>query len=207
MDKNNYSTLASVAQIATASKSLGEHGLTVLTAENGKDAIEKVFSLIPEGKEVMTATSTTLNQLGLTTTLNDSGKYNSVKSKLSKLNRDTDSLEMQKLGAAPEYIIGSVHAVTEDGKVVVASGSGSQLPAYTYGAPHVIWVVSTKKIVKNLESAFERINTHVLPQEDARMKEVYGPESGSNVNKLFVLQKELNPSRITLIFVKEDLGF
>ncbi len=90
---------------------------------------------------------------------------------------------------------------------MVASGSGSQLPAYSYGATHVVWVVSTKKIVKNLDSAFERINTHVLPQEDIRMKKVYGPESGSNVNKLFILQRELNPARITLIFVKEDLGF
>ncbi len=207
MDKNNYSSLASDTQITTASKSLAEHGITVLTAENGKEAVEKVLSLIPEGREVMTATSTTLNQLGLTETLNDSGKFDSIKNKLTKLNRETDGLEMQRIGAAPEYVVGSVHAVTEDGKVVVASGSGSQLPAYTYGASHVIWVVSTKKIVSNLDSAFERINTHVLPQEDVRMKEVYGPESGSNVNKLFVLQRELNPARITLIFVKEDLGF
>lgn len=207
MDKNNYSTLASATQIANASESLTEHGITVITASNGKEAVEKVLSLIPEGKEVMTATSTTLNQLGLTQTLNDSGKFDSIKSKLTKLNRETDERQMQRLGAAPEYVVGSVHAVTEDGKVVVASGSGSQLPAYTFGASHVIWVVSTKKIVKNLDSAFERINTHVLPQEDARMKEVYGPESGSNVNKLFILQKELNPARVTLIFVKENLGF
>ena len=207
MNNNTFSTLALEDNIEVAQKALSEHGITVLIAENGNDAKEKILSLIPKVVEVMTATSTTLDQLGITPILNDSGDYNSVKSQLMKMDRDTQSLEMQKLGAAPEYVIGSVHAVTEDGKVIVASGSGSQLPSYTYGAPHVIWVVSTKKIVKDLEQGLKRIYEYILPQEDARMKKVYGPDSGSHVNKLFILNNEINKSRITLIFVKEDLGF
>lgn len=207
MKTSTYTLLASDESIEKSKNALTEHGITVHIAANSDETKKIVHSLIPEGTEVMTATSTTLNQLGLTDEINDSGKYNSIKSQLSKLDRETSGLEMQKLGAAPDYIIGSVHAVTEDGKVIVASGSGSQLPAYTFGSSHVVWVVSTKKIVKNLDEGLDRINTHVLPLEDERMKEVYGPKAGSRVNKLFILNNEMNPARINLIFVKEDLGF
>lgn len=207
MNKNKFSMLATTALITKATTALSSHGITVHVTDDPDQTRKLVHSLIPKGSEVMTATSTTLNQLGLTDVLNDSGTYNSVKSQLSKLDRNTDGLVMQKLGAGPDYIVGSVHAVTEDGKVIIASGSGSQLPAYTYGASHVIWVVSTKKIVKNLEEGLARIYEHVLPQEDKRMKSVYGPDASSNVNKLFILNNELNKSRINLIFVKGDLGF
>ncbi len=203
----DFNQLATDEQLKTASENLAAHNITVKVAQNGEEARKMVLELIPEKSEVMTATSTTLDQLGITPIINDSGKYNAVKTKLMSMDRETQGLEMQKLGSAPEYVIGSVHAVTEDGKVVVASGSGSQLSAYTYGAAHVIWMVSTKKIVPNLSEALKRIYDYVLPQEDARMKKVYGPQSGSNVNKLFILSTELKPNRITLVFVKENLGF
>jgi len=39
---------------------------------------------------------------------------------------------MKRLGSAPEWVIGSIQALTEDGKVLMASNSGSQIPAYVY---------------------------------------------------------------------------
>lgn len=207
MQNNNYTKLATQEQITNTQKNLKSHNMNSVVAEKGSETIKIIEDLIPKNAEVMTATSTTLDQIGLTQIINESGQYNSIKEKLTKMDRATDGLTMQKLGAGPEYVIGSVHAVTEDGKVVIASGSGSQLPAYSYGAPHVIWIVSTKKIVKNLDIALDRIYSHVLPLEDRRMKGVYGPESGSNVNKLLIINHELNPERITIVFVKEDLGF
>jgi len=202
-----FATLASDETITTTREALTKSNITTHIASSKEEAIQLAKTLIPESSEVMTATSTTLDQLDLTTHFNDSGNYNSVKSQLVKMDRATQGSEMQKLGAAPEYVIGSVHAVTADGKIVIASGSGSQLPAYSYGAQHVVWIVSTKKIVQNLDEAMDRIYTHVLPLEDARMKKVYGPDSGSNPNKLLILNRELNPQRINVIFVKEDLGF
>lgn len=205
--KNNYTSLASENSIKKTTEALFKNNINSHIAGSVEEAKKQIFTLIPEGAEVMTATSTTLDQLDVTSYLNDSGKYNSVKSQLMKMDRATQGLEMQKIGAAPEYVIGSVHAITEDGKAVIASGSGSQLPAYSYGAANVVWVVSTKKIVQNLDEAMDRIYTHVLPLEDQRMKKVYGPDSGSNPNKILVVNRELNPKRITVIFVKEDLGF
>ncbi len=138
--------------------------------------------------------------------LDGSGKYDSVKKKLMSTNRETEALQMQRLGAAPEYAVGSVHAVTEDGKVVVVSNTGSQLPAYAYGSMHVIWVVGGQKIVKDLDAAMERVYEHVLPLESERARIAYGVE-GSNVSKLLTVTREVNPNRIKMIIVKEPLGF
>lgn len=186
--------------------SLKNNGINVLVVSTSNQAKKKVLELIPEGSEVMTATSTTLDQIGLTRELNESGKFNSTKNELKNLNRESDQRQMQRIGAAPEIIIGSVHAVSQDGKVFVASNTGSQLPGYVYGADKVIWVVSAKKIVKDQEEALKRIYEHVLPLESERARKAYGT-SVSNVSKLLIFNKEVNPERITLIFVKEDLGF
>lgn len=203
----NYTKLADQETIEKTIKALTERGITAEIAETRQDAKKRVLELIPEGSEVMTATSTTLDQLGLTSELNDSGKFNSTKKELKELNRETDNRRMQQIGAAPEFIVGSIHAVTEEGVVFDASNSGSQLPGYSYGADKVIWVVSTKKIVPDNDSALKRIYDHILPLESERANKAYNISTGSYVSKILIINKEKNPNRIKLIFVKEDLGF
>jgi hypothetical protein len=112
---------------------------------------------------------------------------------------------MQRLGAAPEWTIGSVHALTEDGHVLVASATGSQLPAYAYGADHVIWVVGAQKIVKNTEDGVQRIREYTLPLEDARARKTYG--MGSAINNLLIINATRAAGRLNVIIVKEKLGF
>lgn len=192
--------------IEQTKNALTANGMTAEIVNSGADAKKRALELIPEEAEILTNSSVTLDTIGLSQEINESGKYNSVKNALMKLNRKTDHLKMQKIGAAPEYTIGSVHAVTQDGKVVIASNSGSQLPGYVYGSNKVIWIVSAKKIVDNLDEAFKRIYDYVLPLESERVKKAYGMPH-SNVSKLLIINKETNPERIVLILVKEDLGF
>lgn len=200
-----FNSLATSEIVEKTAANLRDHNFTVEIVNSGEEAKQKVLSLIPQKAEVMTATSVTLETLGLNAELNDSGNYTSVKSELSKLNRDTDHRQMQRIGAAPEYVVGSVHAITEEGSVLIASNSGSQLPAYAYGADHVIWVVGTQKIVKDLDEGMKRIYEYVLPQESERAKKAYGVP-GSFVSKLLIFNKE--PARdITIILVNEELGY
>lgn len=187
-------------------KALTDHGVKVVIADSATDAKKKALEIIPHKSEVMTMTSETLRELGLEQEINESGKFDAVKPKLYSLNRETHGKVMQQIGAAPDWSVGSVHAVTEDGKVVVASNTGSQLPGYVYGSPHVLWIVGTHKIVKNLDEAMDRINEHVLPLESERAKKAYGIP-GSNVSKIFILNNEVAPDRITMILVKENLGY
>ncbi len=201
-----WEKLADEKRVDNTVESLRSNGLEVFVVDNGEEARKKVLELLPLGAEVMTATSITIDTIGVSREILESGKYDSVRNKLDSMDRKTQGAEMKKLGATPQYILGSVHAVTEDGKVLVASASGSQLPAYSYGSNKVIWVVGTQKIVKNMEECMKRIYEHSLPLESERARKVYGI-AGSSVNKLFILNKESQPGRITMILVKERLGF
>lgn len=191
--------------IKKAVASLAKNGIEAFVVENGVDAKKKVLEIIPKGAEVMTMSSVTLETIGVTHEINESGDYAAVKPKLMAMDRETQGLDMQKLSAAPEWAVGSVHAVTEDGKVLIASNTGSQLAGYVYGSMHVIWVVGAQKIVKNLEEGMKRVYDYVLPLESQRLKKAYGVQS--NVSKFLVVNKEVNPDRIKMIIVKEPLGF
>lgn len=202
----DYKSIPSQDVIDKTKAALQTNGIQVIVVENGVDAKKKVSELLPQNAEVMTMTSTTLDQIGATEEINKSGKYNAVRDKLYSMDRETQYIEMQKLGAAPEYTVGSVHAVTEDGHVLIASNTGSQLPAYVYGSAHVIWVVGAQKIVKDTDEAIKRIYDYVLPLESERAHKAYGVP-GSAVNKLLIINKEVTPNRLTMILVKEALGF
>lgn len=202
----NWSELANNESIAKTIESLKANGIDAMAVENAQEAKEKALELLGQNAEVMSMSSVTLDTTGISKEIQESGNYNSVNSKLAKMDRKTQGMEMQRLGAAPEYAVGSVHAVTEDGKVIIASNSGSQLPAYAYGAPHVLWVVGTQKIVKNVDQGIKRIYEYVLPLESERVKKAYGMKR-SNVSKMLIINKENAEGRLTLILVKEKLGF
>ncbi len=202
----DYTSIPSDETIRQVVAALEQNGITAIVAESGAEAKEKALDLIPSGAEVMTMTSVTLDTIGLEQEINESGKYEAVKPKLYSMDRETSGRQMQQMGAAPEYVIGSVHAVTQNGEVVIASNTGSQLPAYAYGSDKVVWVVGAQKIVADLEQAKARIYDHVLPLESERAKKAYGVP-GSFVSKLLIVNREITPGRITVILVKEALGF
>lgn len=202
----NWEQLADDATIEKTKQALEANGFNVTVVENGEEAKQAALSLIPQNAEVLTMASVTLDTISLSKEINESGKYNSIRNKLNSMNRETQGLEMQKIGSAPEYAIGSVHAITQDGHVVIASRTGSQLPAYASGSAHVIWVVGAQKIVESVEAGIKRIYEHVLSQESARVKVAYGMEH-SDVAKILIMNQEFTPNRINIILVKENLGF
>jgi L-lactate utilization protein LutC len=200
-----FAELASDAEIERAAQALEAHGIHTLIAENGEEAEQMVFDLLPEGAEVFTASSQTLEQLNIPADLERSEQYDLVRAKLKKMDPKTQNREMVKLGATPEYIIGSVHAVTEEGQVLVASNTGSQLGPYSAGAEKVIWVVGAQKIVRDFNEGMQRIEEYAYPREDERLLRAMGMHSG--INKILMVNKEVKPGRITMIIVKEELGF
>ncbi len=201
----NVTTLASDAQIERTARALEANNIRVIVTENGVDAKQKFYEILPADAEVFTAKSVTLNTLGITDELDNTGGFNSVRRKLSEMDPKTQNREMQKMGATPEYIIGSVHAVTETGRVIIASKTGSQLAGYVSGAAHVIWVVSTQKIVPTLTEGITRVEKFVLPLENERMLKQNGVNS--SIDKMLIVNREFQPGRTTMILVKESLGF
>jgi hypothetical protein len=164
-----------------------------------------VLELIPEGTKVHHGASQTLEVTGIADELETSGRYDTIRRRIRKLDRATQGDEIRRETAAPAVMLGSVQAVTETGSLLAASSSGSQLAPYAAGAGRVILVVGTQKIVAELEAGLRRINEYALPLEDARALEAYGIHSG--VNKVLIINREIVPGRITVVLVDESLGF
>ncbi len=202
-----WDKIASDEAIKKVIDSLKQANVNVIVVSTKEEAKKEVLKLIPNGSEVMQMTSVTLDSISLSEEINNSGNYTSLRNKLNSLDRNTQKMQQKQLGSSPEFVVGSVHAITEDGKVVVVSNTGSQLPAYAYGAGKVIWVAGAQKIVKNLEEAMKRIYDYILPLENVRLNKAYNINTGSNVSKVLIFNKEFEQDRINLIIVKEKLGF
>lgn len=200
-----YAELASDDELNITVGSCKNSGLDAVITENSQEARDVVLSMIPKQAEVFAMTSVTLDTSGISKAIDESGEYDSVREKLNHMDPAIQKKEMRRLGAAPDWAVGSVHAVTENGHLLIASNTGSQLGAYVYGAEKVIFVVGTQKIVKNNEEGIRRIYEYTLPLEDARAQQAYGIHSF--VSKLLTINREVVPDRIKIVFVKERLGF
>lgn len=201
----NWALLADYAALERTMKALAANGLNPILVDSAAEAKRTVLDLIPEGTDVATATSATLAATGIADEINTSGRYNSIRKQMMALDRTTQHREMRVLAGTPSYVVGSVHAITEQGYVFVASFGGSQIPSYVYGADHVIWVVGTQKLVKDSDEAFRRIEEHSLPLESERLQKAVG--RASEIGKILIVRKEALPNRITTVLVREPLGF
>lgn len=187
-------------------ENLKKNNFDASVVENEEEAKKKFFEILPLGAEVLNSSSVTLDDLGISKEIVESGKYNSVKQKLMSMDRNTQNREMQKLGSAPDWSVGSVHAVTKDGYILIASRSGSQIPGYAFGSDHIIFVVGAQKIVENLDEGIKRIYEHSLPLESERVKKAYGMEH-SDVSRILIFNMETKPGRTSVIFVNRAIGF
>jgi hypothetical protein len=206
---SSWNDLPSKEIIEKTAEALRANGFEVVVVANKEEAKRKALEFIPAKAEVFTMPSMTLESTGLAAAINESGAYDAVRAKLVSMDMKTQGREMRKLGAGPDVSVGSVHALTQDGKFLVASLTGSQIPAYAYGAGTAIFVVSTKKIVKNLDEAWNRLVEHVVPQESVRARKAYGlPDSfNSYPSKVLVFNREVQPGRVKIILMNEDAGF
>jgi hypothetical protein len=202
---SRFASVASDDEIARAKGALEANGFKVKIVNTIKEAKLEVEKIIPEQSEVFTASSVTLTESGLEKELNESGRFVSVRDKYMSLYGDPEkAVEMRRIGSGADYAVGSVHGVTLDGQVMIASASGSQLPNYAYGASNVIWVIGSQKIVSDLDEAFDRLETHTLPLEDKRAQAAYGVHS--SINKVLIYRKDPN-NRVTIILIREAIGF
>src|SRR5215217_7499923 len=206
LDPNQeFAKLASDEQIERTVEALEANGIHAIVAANGEEAKRIFFELVPEGAEVFLGASVTLETIGVKDVIDKSGKYEAIRPKMFAMNRETQGREIRKLGGAPDYAAGSVHAVTEAGQVLISSKTGSQLGPYASGAGKVIWVVGAQKIVKDFNEGLKRIQEYCYPLEDVHMHQLYN--TGTDINKILVVNAEFRPNRITMIIVKEQLGF
>lgn len=199
-----FAQLASNEQIERTAAALRANNIETIIVANGADAKQAVLDRLPEGAQVHSGASKTLDDIGITAELEQSTRHEWLRSRLYKMDRQTQGNEIRKLGGTPDVMLGSVHALTEDGSLVIASASGSQIGPMASGAGKVILVVGSHKIVADLDQALQRIREYSFPLEDARAQVAYG--RGSKINKILILSGDF-PGRVTVVLVNEALGY
>jgi hypothetical protein len=199
-----FGGLASDEQIDRAAAALERNGIASRVVDSGEAARDAVRSIVPIGAEVFNNTSRTLEAIGVAEDIERSGLYQPLRPRLYQMDREMQAHEMRQLAAAPDFVVGSAHAVTEEGSLLIASASGSQLGPLVSGAGHVILVVGGQKIVADMSTGLRRIYEYCLPLEDLRARQAYGVASG--VNNLLIINRAVAPGRITAILVNEQLG-
>jgi LUD domain len=199
-----FSAPASEAAIEAVATALTANNIEAIVVDSGEEARGRVLAMAPEGTEVHWAKSKTMDDLGLSATFLESGRYDPIRPRYMAMDRKTQGREIRKLMAAPDVMLGSVQAVTLDGALVAVSYSGSQIGPYAAGAGRVILVVGSQKIVPDLDAALRRVREHVVPYEDARLREQLGV--GTRLAKLLVTFLEAQPGRTTVVLVREPVG-
>jgi hypothetical protein len=202
---HRFGRLADEASVRQAAAALEANGMTVFRAADAAEAKRIVLGLIPEGSQVYHGASQTLDVSGITAAIQGSELFQALRSKIASMDRKSQADEIRRISSAPDVMLGSVHAVTLGGALVVASMSGSQLAPYVAGAGRVIFVVGTQKIVSDVEQGLRRIDEYSFPLEDARAQAAYGVRSA--VNKVLIINREITPGRITVVLVDEVIGF
>lgn len=199
----SFSIPSDTARLERASAALRENGYIVHVVDTVAEARDLVGTLLPTDQTIFTAASETLRIAGITADVDESGKYQSIRA--SAPTDDSDLYARVRLGANPDVVLGSVHAITEEGTLVVGSATGSQFAPYASGARRVIWVVGSQKIVTDLDAALRRIRTYSLPSENQRLQDLYG--QSSFLGKFLVVEREAFPERATVVLVRETIGY
>lgn len=204
----DYNKLAAEDMLARTVDNLKKHGYETVVAQSGTEALARIQEHIPAGSSVMNGSSTTLSQIGFTDYLKGSAHgWNNLHEGILAEKDPGKQSQLRRQAILSSYYLGSVHALVESGEFIIASNTGSQLPYVVNTSPHLIFVVSTKKIVSDMKAAMDRLEQHVVPQENKRINGLYGVDTALNKIVIFKGENPMMGRSITFILVKEDLGF
>ncbi len=201
----DWTAPASEERIQRAAEALRANNIEAVVVDTKDDAKREALARVPDGSEVYTGASLTLQVTGITAALESLPTITWLRKELLTMDRATQGRAMRKLVSAPDVMLGSVHAVTEDGHLLIASATGSQLGSMVSGAGKVIWVIGAQKIVTDVAEGLRRIHEHSLKLESERLQKAIGRDS--HVNKVVITYREGAPGRGTAIIVREAIGY
>jgi len=206
VDPRRWSRMPDDATIKKTVAAIEARGIRVVLAETAEEALRDVMDLIPEGAEVMNGSSTTLTEIGFDRVLRENPKgwrdYHAV---ITAESDEKRRHALRRKSVAADYFLSGVQAIAESGEVVGCDKTGSRMGAWPHAAAHLILVSGVNKIVPTLDDALRRCREYALPLEDQRARRVYGTPSA--IGKYVILAEEVIEGRITLVLVRERLGY
>ena len=193
------------AQVQRTLEALAARNFEAEVFESSAQALEALKGLIPEGAQIFTGTSETLDSIGYTDFVHHNPIYNNLHDEIDSEPDQAKQRDLRRRATIVEYCVGSVQAISETGEIVIASASGSQIGAYAYGAKHLILVAGTQKICPSLTDAIARVRGHTVEKHDQWLAgRGRGP---APIGKLLILEHEIAAGRVQVVLIKENLGW
>ena len=205
MSSSTPHTPATAGSISRTIESLAARNVDAILVESRDAALAKLMEMVPEGSEVFVNTSETLDTIGYTEYMHGNDRYINLHDQMMAQPDAASQREFRRQTTTADYFVGSVQAIAETGEIVIASGSGSQIGAYSYGARRVILVVGTQKICPTLADAEARTRGFTLERHD-RWLEGRGA-APAPIGKYLVMEHEPVVGRISMILIPESLGW
>ncbi len=205
----DFSLPASRQAVQEAAAAVSSRGVAVEVVDSRREALARLTAIIPAGASVMTGASETLKEIGFQDLLKSKDHpWRNLREQIVAEQDLQRQMLLRRQAALADYFVGSVHAVSRTGEIVVASATGSQLGPYAYSSPNVIWVVGAQKIVGTVEEGIRRIREYIIPHEEKRMRELTAGKVGTMVGKLLIFEREspLAGRKLTLLLVREAIG-
>ena len=194
---------ASGGTLEAVAERLRARNFEVVIVDDGAAVKAEVLSRVPEGSQVHSGKSKTLEDAGIFDEFMNNENYDFIRRRTMKMDRNTQLDEMRKAGAAPDIMVNSAHAVTEAGQIVMTSATGSQIGPIAYGAGKLILVIGSQKVVPDLNTALRRIEDYVIPYEEDRLNVAHGV---AKMNRTLILEGDHTPGRTTIILVRTPIG-
>jgi hypothetical protein len=194
--------------LTSIANNLKSNGIDSFVVDSSSDALAKIKQLIPPGSSVMNGASKTLDQIGYIDYLKEGRHgWNNLHQAIVDEKDPTKQAALRRQSVLSDYYLGSVHALTEAGEFIVASNTGSQLPHIVFTSPNLIFVVGNQKIVPDMAQAMKRLEDYVVPLEDQHMLTKYGIHTLLSKIVIFKHENPMFGRKVTVILVKEPLGF
>ncbi len=205
VDQAKWSRIPLDQEIARTVEAVKARGIEVVLVQDGSRALEKIVELIPSGSEVMNGSSTTLIEIGYDDQLIADRSWKDLHAVVISEDDAEKRNEIRRKSVTAEYFLSGVNAIAATGELVSCDATGSRVGAWPFAARKLILVAGVNKIVPTLQDALQRVLEYAFPLEDARFRRIYGLPS--RIGKCVILASEAQQGRITLILVKERLGY
>ena len=187
-------------------------GYAVHFVQTKEDALNLSKTFIKANMSVGLGGSESVKEIGLL-------DYLINKKDITLFNQYEDGISMdenihrRRQGLISDIFVTSTNAITKDGKLVNADGSGNRVAAFSYGPKNVLVLVGINKIVENLEAGFKRIMEVAAIKNIERINNKaieMGKEAKYNIDNIankFSWVKADDKDRIIIILINEELGY
>ena len=187
-------------------------GYEVHCVSNKSEAFELSKTFIKSGMSVGLGGSVSVGQIGLLDYLVNKKDIKLQNQYEAGITMEENS-ERRRQGLVSDIFVTGTNALTLDGKLVNADGSGNRVAAFCYGPRRVLVIVGKNKIVKDVEAGFKRVMEVAAVKNIDRMNSKaieMGKEPRHNLDNIankFSWVKADEKNRIILILVDEELGY